>query len=99
MRYVKSRYNLQISEFNDGVLVFNSLTASILWVPYEYWKCDEYIGEITDNWEELIASGIWIADDRNEFTELESIVFKKMTVRDLCKEIWLMRYLIVLSAL
>ncbi len=72
MRYVKSRYNLQISEFNDGVLVFNSLTASILWVPYEYWKCDEYIGEITDNWEELIASGIWIADDRNEFTELES---------------------------
>ena len=46
MNYKKSKYNSVIDFIDEGVLVFNSFTSSILWVPKEYWQYDLYDGEV-----------------------------------------------------
>lgn len=78
MNYIKSKYNSVIESFDDGILVLNTLTSAILWIPNEYWKCDKYSGEITGNWKELIDSGIWIEETRNEYEELKSHLKKSV---------------------
>lgn len=71
MNYIKSKYNSIIETINDGVLVLNTLTSAILWIPNAYWEYDMYGGDITDNWRELIDSGIWIEENRDEYEELK----------------------------
>lgn len=72
MNYIKSKYNSVIETIDDGILVLNTLTSAILWLPNEYWKLDKFSGEITKDWKELIDSGIWIEENRDEYEELKT---------------------------
>ena len=72
MNYKKSKYNIVIDYIEEGVLVFNSFTTSLLWIPNEYWQYDFYNEYVTSEWEQLIDSGIWIEENRDELCELSS---------------------------
>ena len=71
MTYKKSRFNSVIEAFDDGVLIFNTMTAAILWIPNELWEYEEYSGDITEEWEQVIDSGIWVECNINEIEEME----------------------------
>lgn len=70
MKYKKSLYNSLIEEFDGGVLVFNTITAAILWIPNEMWEIQEYCGEPVGEWKTAIECGIWVEYTRDEFMEL-----------------------------
>lgn len=85
MKYKKSQFNSEIEEIDGGMLIFNTMTAAILWIPNELWECEVYDGEITDDWKTVIDSGIWVGEDRNEYEELKNHL--KFSARNLAEDI------------
>lgn len=81
MPYKKSKYNLLIESINGGVLIFNSLSSAIVWIPDEMWKQDLFCGKIEGMWSEVIDAGIWIDADKDEFAELEKCLIDSMTAK------------------
>ena len=72
MVYKKSRYNSLIDVIDGGVLVFNTVTSAILWLPQEMWNIEEYSGELTGEWEVVVHAGIWVEYSKNEIEEIHN---------------------------
>lgn len=78
MKYKKSKYNSMIEEIDDGVLVFNTITTAILWIPQEMWNNEYYDGEIDEDWDTAIKCGIWVEAEKDEYSELKKAMLNSI---------------------
>ena len=82
MTYIKSKYNLLIEKYDEGVLVFNTITTALLLIPHSYWKVDSFVGEFTEDWKILVEAGIWVENNTNEYEMLHSLLVSKKRIGD-----------------
>ena len=82
MTYIKSKYNLLIEKYDEGVLVFNTITTALLLIPHSYWKVDSFVGEFTEDWKILVGAGIWVENNTNEYEMLHSLLVSKKRIGD-----------------